>query len=276
VTDRVSRAAVEDVLDDYTDPQRDAVLNSLGARRKYVAGGRRRYPSELPDFDGPDSEFYEGISRRDLEDFDEALSTIRAGYRIEEEDEDLVLNEEAMYDDIASGSIKFYAPWNVGMDQKDSKIHETMDYLQRFAGILNQETVLDAGVIVYTLDAYARNNGNSFRQTRNEVRKAVGPKKDLSILKWSDFEQQVLGENLDPDFDYDGMRNRESDLMAGKVRISPTENPDQEDKEYVDTTENPKENEAVIYGPFVGPWKSGYDEEVGKVPELLDEMRSVT
>ncbi|MFB6241181.1 MAG: hypothetical protein ABEJ36_00060 [Candidatus Nanosalina sp.] len=276
MTDRVSQAAVEDIFDGYTGPQRDAALNSLGAQRRYVAEGRRRDPSELPEFGGPDSVFYEKVSRQELEDFDQALSTVKTGVREEDSERDpLVLNEEAMYDDIASGSIEFYAPWNIGMDQDEEEILESLEGLQGFAEVLNDETVLDAGVTIYTLDAYAENNGNEYRGTKQKVTDRAEQMDDLSVLEWSDFEKEVLGQPLDPDLGYRGLRRKESELMSGNVRISPTENPDQEDKQYVDTTGNPKENEAVVYGPFFGPWKSGYDDRKSEVPELLEEMRTV-
>lgn len=277
MTDRVSRETVEQILEGYSGPQIDAVLNSFNAKRRYVAEGRRIEPQEIPDYGGPDSEFYEGVSRQELEEFDDALSTIKAGSR-EQDDKGnpLILNEPAMYDEIVSGKIEFYAPWNVGMDQEDEDIQRIVDALQQFAEVLESQTILDAGVTVYTLEPYAVNNGNQFQDTRKTVKESVKPMENISLLEWSDFEKQVLGEELGPELGYRGMRKRENDLMSGRVRLSPAENPDQEDKPYVDQGDNPKDNEAVIYGPFFGPWKSGYDERKTEVPELLDEMRSAT
>lgn len=292
MTDRVSKERTKAILEDYKPNEQDAILNALGATREYVQDGvRTNNPSYRPE-----GMHYEGVSEVDLKEFDEALSTLRAGYRKSS------VNEEAMYDQIAGGEIEIFAPWNVGdSDQPLQEILKTASALQRYAETIEDETKLDAQVTVYSLEGYANLNNNSFAKIKSSVESVVGPMDNLEFMDWSAFTNKVLLGNWakekkerEKEFRtlpedekeelrnnsqegdsmvYNGMRKAESTLMNGQIRLSPGK-PDDDNRKIVPRPDNPKDGEAVIYGPFVGSWKEIYVEEEKKVPELLANMRS--
>jgi hypothetical protein len=290
MSDRVSEEMVDDVLDDSLDY--DKVVGALGGERIYVEDGRRvDEPSGRPD-----GKFWEDVSPREVEEFAEAYEAVASSYRSSP------INEKALYSQIAEGEVTFWAPWNLGQQQIQAEVAEQLDTLEEYAQTLESLADLEAEIKVYGLDPYAENNGNNPAPVKQTVKDNIRGKQNVDFVEWNKFREETLEGDWDEEktsaredveewpegrkedlqstpvsgdgLEYAAMRLAESRMMGGKVRLSPGFSED--DGVFVPTSgetgEDATQLEGVIYGPFIGPWKSKYNDNKDKIPFIFEGM----
>lgn len=301
---RVSEEMVDDALDELLDY--DKVIEALGGKEVYVEDSRRvDKPSTRPD-----GKFWEDVSLGKVEEFAEAYEAVASGYRSPPINEKALYSQIAEGDltfwaPWNLGQIPYQGDAGQGdaLERYQKEIANQLETLEKYAQTLESLADLEAEIKVYGLDPYAENNGNNPAPVKQKVKDNIRGRQNVDFVDWNEFRRETLegdwekekesarkdvekwSEGLKDDLEstpvsgdgleYAAMRLAESRMMEGKVRLSPGFPED--DGVFVPTSgetgEDSTKLEGVIYGPFIGPWKSKYNDNKNKIPFMLEGMR---